>query len=287
MDGAKMDRLNANNFSRIPNPFISLKRYYPEVISVWESDMSVNGKTAIVIGGSRGLGQGVAHALAENGARVTSISRGAAALKDERGIGHRVGDVVDEALAKSLIAELKPDIVVVSAGAIPKMMPINSIDWNDFSKAWHVDVKGALGWIQAALAAPMAPGSRVLFLSSGAAINGSPLSGGYAGAKRMVWLMADYAQKWADRQKLDITFQTIIPHQMFGDTGIGDAGAAAYSTDQVISKEVFLGRFGKALLPLEFGRHVVNILENDDFLPKRAFTITGDKGIAAVEASKT
>jgi NAD(P)-dependent dehydrogenase (short-subunit alcohol dehydrogenase family) len=282
-----MDRLSANNFSRIPNPFTSPKRYHPEAISVWENEMSVNGKEAIVIGGSRGLGQGVAQALAENGAQVTSISRGAAALKDEHGISHRAGDVVDEALAKSLLAELKPDIVVVSAGAVPRMMPINSIDWNDFSNAWHVDVKGALVWIQAALAAPLAPGSRVLLVSSGAAINGSPLSGGYAGAKRMVWLMADYAQKWADRQKLDITFQTIIPHQMVGNTGVGDAGSVAYSTDQGISTEVFLARFGKALLPLELGRHVVNILENDDFLPRRAFTIRGDTGIAAVEANRT
>jgi hypothetical protein len=29
--------------------------------------------------------------------------------------------------------------------------------------------------------------------SSGAAVNGSPMSGGYAGAKRMLWMMAKYA----------------------------------------------------------------------------------------------
>ena len=50
-----------------------------------------------------------------------------------------------------------------------------------------------LYWMQAALKTPLKSGSRVLVGSSGAAQNGSPLSGGYAGAKRMLWLMAKYA----------------------------------------------------------------------------------------------
>jgi hypothetical protein len=44
-------------------------------------------------------------------------------------------------------------------------------------------VKGALYWMQAAFNLPLAPGARVLAGSSGAALQGSPLSGGYAGAK--------------------------------------------------------------------------------------------------------
>ena len=247
--------------------------------------MNVRGKTAIVIGGSRGLGQGVVKALAESSVSVTSVSRGAAALTDELGIMHRAGDVVDEALAKNLIAETEPDIVVVSAGAVPAMSPINAIDWEGFSKIWNSDVRGTLVWIQATLAAPLKPGSRVLLMSSGAAINGSPFSGGYAGAKRMIWLMADYAQKWSVRQKMGVTFQTIIPRQMIGNTGVGDAGAAAYSQDQRISKEEFLAGFGNALPPLDFGRHVVSILEKEEFLASRAFAINGDAGIVAIEAA--
>jgi NAD(P)-dependent dehydrogenase (short-subunit alcohol dehydrogenase family) len=249
--------------------------------------MKVSGKTAIVVGGSRGLGQGIVNALAESGASVTSISRGAATLRDEKNIKHYVGDVIDGNVAKKVVAELQPDIIVISAGAVPKMTPINSIDWESFSNTWNVDARGALVWIQAALSAPLKPGSRVLLVSSGAAINGSPFSGGYAGTKRMIWLIADYAQKWSDRQISGITFQTIIPRQMFGNTGIGDAGATAYSKDQGISKEEFLAGFGKALPILEFGRHVASVLENDEFLTKRAFTINGNAGDKAIEVTVT
>jgi hypothetical protein len=43
----------------------------------------------------------------------------------------------------------------------------------------------------------LARGSRVLIASSGAAVGGSPMSGGYAGAKRMLWLMASCCSRAA------------------------------------------------------------------------------------------
>jgi NAD(P)-dependent dehydrogenase (short-subunit alcohol dehydrogenase family) len=251
-----------------------------------EVDMRVNGTTAIVTGGSRGLGRGVVNALAMNGVQVTSISRGAKALDTKGGetnIRHCAGDAIDEALAKRLIAELKPRIIILSAGAVPKMMPINTIDWEGFSNSWQVDVRAALVWIQAALAAPLEPGSRVLLVSSGAAIGGSPFSGGYAGAKRMIWLMANYAQKWADRQDLNISFQTIVPCQMVGNTGVGDAGSTAYARDVGIAAEQFLSKFGKPMPPEDFGRYVVEILENDTYNGSRAFGLKGDTGITTLE----
>jgi NAD(P)-dependent dehydrogenase (short-subunit alcohol dehydrogenase family) len=60
-----------------------------------------------------------------------------------------------------------------------------------FDQHSQTDVKAGLYWLQAALNLPLKPGSRVLVVSSGAAQNGSPLSGGYAGAKRMLWFMAN------------------------------------------------------------------------------------------------
>ena len=57
---------------------------------------------------------------------------------------------------------------------------------------------------------PLAPGARVLVGSSGAALQGSPLSGGYAGARRMLWLMARYANGVAEQKGLGIRFQAIV-----------------------------------------------------------------------------
>jgi NAD(P)-dependent dehydrogenase (short-subunit alcohol dehydrogenase family) len=52
-----------------------------------------------------------------------------------------------------------------------------------------------------ALRAPLAPGSVVVIISSGAGLGGSPISGGYAGAKRMQMFLAKYCQAESDRRE--------------------------------------------------------------------------------------
>jgi NADP-dependent 3-hydroxy acid dehydrogenase YdfG len=104
---------------------------------------------------------------------------------------------------------------------------LDQLSWADFTATWETDVKAGLYWLQAALNLPLKPGSRVLVGSSGAAQNGSPLSGGYAGAKRMLWIMAKYANGVSEQKNLGIRFQTIVPLQMVGETGVGNAGSNA------------------------------------------------------------
>src|SRR5208282_849433 len=96
---------------------------------------------------------------------------------------------------------------------------------------------------------PLKPGSRVLVGSSGAAENGSPMSGGYAGAKRMLWFMAKYANGVAEQKGLGIRFQAIVPLQIVGDTGVGNAGANAYARAMGIERGAFVARFGAPLPP--------------------------------------
>ena len=101
--------------------------------------------------------------------------------------------MTDETAAHRILAEVRPDILVLNAGAKPRMGRLDQVSWADFTATWETDVKAGLYWLQAALNLPLKPGSRVLVGSSGAAVNGSPMSGGYAGAKRMLWIMAKYA----------------------------------------------------------------------------------------------
>src|SRR5262249_60141781 len=123
------------------------------------------------------------------------------------------------------------------------------VGWEVLSGAGEIDVKGGLYWMQAALNLPLAPGARVLVSSSGAGNRGSPLSGGYAGAKRMLWFMAKYANGVANEKGLGIRFQAILPMQMVGGTGVGHAGAGAYSRTMGLERETFLARFGAAVPP--------------------------------------
>lgn len=63
-------------------------------------------QTALIVGGSRGLGLGVVEALAARGANVTVIARDAARLTDLKarlGVSVMVGDATDPSLADSAV----------------------------------------------------------------------------------------------------------------------------------------------------------------------------------------
>ena len=176
--------------------------------------MSLKDKTIVVTGGSRGLGLGLVEALVAQAARVTVVARKSDALKSVRArldVATISADVTDESAAHRILAEVRPDILVLNAGATPRMGRLDQLSWADFSATWETDVKAGLYWLQAALKLPLKPASRVLVGSSGAAENGSPMSGGYAGAKRMLWFMASYANKIAEQKRLGIRFQAIVP----------------------------------------------------------------------------
>ncbi len=175
--------------------------------------------TALVIGASGAVGHATASALAAAGAHVVAA-------------GHE-RDATDPAQVTALLDEADPDLVVVAAGTRPRMAPIEEHTWESFSAAWNVDVKIAFEVGRAALARPLRAGSTVVIVSSGAAlnVNGSPLSGGYAGAKRMQMFLAGYLQRTAAARDLRIRFVAMAPRAFFVGTPIGDAAAAAYGAE--------------------------------------------------------
>jgi NAD(P)-dependent dehydrogenase (short-subunit alcohol dehydrogenase family) len=252
--------------------------------------MSLKDKTIVVTGGSRGLGLGLVEALVNQGARVTVVARNEAVLAAvERSLGVAVisADVTVEGAAQGILADVRPEILVLNAGATPHMGRLDQLTWADFTAIWDTDVKAGLYWLQAALNLPLKPGSRVLVGSSGAAVNGSPMSGGYAGAKRMLWIMAKYANGVSAEKRLGITFQAIVPLQIIGGTGVGDAGANAYAGAVGMKPEEFLARFGAPLPPREFGEKVVSILNDPKYAEGIAFGIKGDTGITILEGAAT
>jgi NAD(P)-dependent dehydrogenase (short-subunit alcohol dehydrogenase family) len=248
--------------------------------------MSLKDKNIVVTGGSRGLGLGLVEALVAKGARVTVVARDAEALQSVRarlGVATISADVTDEIDANRILSEVRPDILVLNAGAKPRMGRLDQVSWEDFSATWETDVKAGLYWLQAALNLPLKPGSRVLVVSSGAAQNGSPLSGGYAGAKRMLWFMAKYANGVAEQKGLGIRIQAIVPQQIIGGTGVGDAGASAYARAMGIEPETFLARLGAPMLPRQFGEHLVAVLDDPQYATGMVFGLKGDTGITMLE----
>jgi NAD(P)-dependent dehydrogenase (short-subunit alcohol dehydrogenase family) len=247
--------------------------------------MSLKDKTIVVTGGSRGLGLGLVEALVDHGARVTVVARGQAALaavKQRLHVDVIAADVTHEAAAQRILTDVRPDILVLNAGAVPRMGRLDQISWADFSAPWETDVKGGLYWIQAALNLPLAAGARVLATSMGGARSGSPLSGGYAGAKHMLWLMAKYANGVAEQKGLGIRFQVVVPQQMIGGTGVGDAGSGAYARAMGVEREAFLARFGAPMPPRQYGDHLVEVLDDPQYATGLAFGLKGDTGITVL-----
>jgi NADP-dependent 3-hydroxy acid dehydrogenase YdfG len=157
-------------------------------------------------------------------------AKGLAALRDELGAGFETlqADAAEPANAERLIRERRPDFLILAGGNRPEMGPLDELSWESFAQTWNNDVKSTFHFVKAALLTPLAPGSTVVVLSSGAAINGSHYSGGYAGAKRMQWLLTGYAQQRSDARGLGLRFLAILPKQLLEGTVIGERAATAY-----------------------------------------------------------
>lgn len=247
---------------------------------------SLEGKTALVTGGSRGLGRGIVEALAAQGVQVWALARDAGKLdqlkQEVKGVQTITADMTDPQVAARVLRDVQPDILVLNAGATPTMMPTYEMSWEQFSGTWENDVKGTFFFGREALLTPLKPGSTVVIVSSGAAVGGSPLSGGYAGAKRTQWFMGQYFQQESSQMKLGIRFVVLIPRQIVATTDLGNNAATRYAAAQGITKDEFLDRQGAARLTPEIvGHEVVNLLTQDTYGEGLAFAVSG-QGLAAL-----
>jgi NAD(P)-dependent dehydrogenase (short-subunit alcohol dehydrogenase family) len=243
------------------------------------SVQDLSGTTAVVTGASRGFGRGIATALVHAGAQVVAVARDGVALEELRGklgdaIVPVVADAADPVVAGNLIDRYIPRTLVLNAGASPLMRPIQSHTWETFSRNWEVDARQVFHWVREALLGPLPPGSTVVSMSSGAAVNGSPLSGGYAGAKAAIRFISAYAADESARQSLGIRFVSVLP-KLTPATGLGEIGVAAYAARQGVDVPAFLRALGPALTPERAGEKVTELVA-DPGLDGLAYLLTAD-----------
>ena len=234
-------------------------------------------RTAIVVGASRGLGRGVATALAAAGADVVAVARVAeplAALAEVGIVQTESADATDPELATRLLDRHDPGVVVVVAGAAPPILPLQEQTWETLSVNWNADVRIAFNWLQATLRKPLAPGSRVVLFSSGAALKGSPLSGGYAGAKATQRFLATYAQDEARRAGLELTFTVLMP-QLTPRTDLGRPAVLAYAERSGQTEAEYLARMGDPLTPELAGGAVLELVLAEPESLAAAYLLTG------------
>jgi NAD(P)-dependent dehydrogenase (short-subunit alcohol dehydrogenase family) len=99
-------------------------------------------------------------------------------------------------------------------------------------------------------------------VSSGAALNGSPASGGYAGAKATQRFLAAYAQDESRRAGLDLTITSVLPRMTpYGE--VGRSGVRAYAQRAGTTEEAYLEQLGDLLTPETAGTAIVELVRAD------------------------
>lgn len=234
-------------------------------------------QNAVVTGASRGFGRAIAAGLVAAGCQVVGIARDSATLHaagSELGFTPLVGDATDEDLARSVLREHRPGLLVLNAGAVPHMAPVHEQTWETFSHNWQVDTKHVFTWTAAALREPLAPGSVVVSLSSGAALGGSPLSGGYASAKAAVRYLRGYAADESERAGLGLRFATLLP-ALTPNGGVGRVGVAGYAARQGVTPSVFVDAMPSVLTAEQVAKAVLEIATDPNSAAEHQITGSG------------
>jgi len=245
-----------------------------------DKDMrSLAGKKMVVIGGSRGVGRRIVEAGIRGGAQVLAVARQDGPLralaKTVPGVEYLSLDATHEAAPARVFDVLQPDILVLCAGAFPPAAPLHELSWREFATNWETDVKIAFHFLKAVLSRPLPAGSLVILISSGAALAGSPNTGGYAGAKRTQLFMANYSQKESDRLGLGLRFVALAPRIM-PETELGKHAVAGYARYLGVSEADFIQGMDAAPTASDVASAVIEVATNHDRTNGQLFVVSGN-----------
>jgi NAD(P)-dependent dehydrogenase (short-subunit alcohol dehydrogenase family) len=245
--------------------------------------LSLTGKNVVVIGASRGVGRRVVEAASRSGARLLAVARQAQALRhlarEAPGTEILSLDATAEDAPAKVFEILKPDVLVVCAGAFPPAAPLHQLSWQEFAVNWETDVKIAFHFCKAALARPLPAGTSIILIASGAALAGSPNSGGYAGAKRTQIFIANYGQKESDRLGLGLRFTALAP-RMMPDTELGKHAVAGYARYLGISATDFVRSMAAPPTSADVASAVIELAADPERATGKVFVVSG-KGLEA------
>lgn len=157
------------------------------------TDLRLDGRVALVTGGTRGIGRAIAEALAHAGASVAVLARKAPELAETAAALEALGartitvagsagdpDVIEEAVSRC-VGELGAlDLLVNNAAANPAFGPVVDVEPRAVRKILEVNLEGPIQLIQAAWRAHLRDhGGAILNLASTGGIHPAPGIGVY------------------------------------------------------------------------------------------------------------
>lgn len=204
--------------------------------------IALAGKTALVTGGSRGIGRATALLLAQAGADVgltyhTRVADAQAVEREIRSLGRRCfiggGDLAEAAVAERLVRECRAafgalDLLVANAGIWPaEEVPLARMSDTQWRRTMAANLDAVFHTIRAGLGA-MRPGGRIVIVASTAAQRGEAFHADYAASKgALVSLTKSLAVECAPAITVNCVAPGWVATDMVAGALDGDAGARA------------------------------------------------------------
>jgi len=216
--------------------------------------MRFENQVAIVTGAGRGIGHAIALRLAEEGARVASVSRSEAnaqqtateinAARADAARAYAV-DVADHAAVQQTAARIlddfgRVDILVNNAGVTRDGLSMR-MSLEDWDTVIDTNLKGAFSFTQAVMRAMIRQRSgRIINISSTVGLAGNAGQANYAASKAgLIGLTKSLARELASR---GITVNAVAPGFIVTDM----TGVLSEQVKEAVLAKIPFGKFGEA-----------------------------------------
>lgn len=243
-----------------------------------------SGRVALVTGGSRGIGFGIAQALVARGDRVCITGRNEDSLKEAvdrlgadraMAVAGKAHDEAHQAAAVERVMEHwgRLDHLVNNAGTNPVFGPIAELDLGVIRKVFETNVVSALGFAQRSWAAWQRDnGGTIVNIASVAGVSASPFVAAYGVSKAaMINLTLQLAHEFAPGVRVNALAPAVVKTRF--------AAALYEGREEEVAGTYPLGRLG---VPEDIGGAVAFLTSADSaWITGQTLVVDGGKFLNA------